>query len=58
MCTRAVPRRFRAVGLTLEMPFKDSLEAPDPVKGWSPTASRRMGRDSLAAILAVLEQWK
>jgi murein tripeptide amidase MpaA len=54
MCTRAVARRFGAVGLTLEMPFKDSLEAPDPVAGWSPAASMQMGRDSLAAILAVL----
>lgn len=54
MCTRAVARRFGAVGLTLEMPFKDSLEAPDPVAGWSAAASRKMGRDTLPAILAVL----
>ncbi len=56
MCNRAVARRFGAVGLTLEMPFKDSLEAPDPVAGWSPAASARLGRDSLDAILAVLER--
>jgi hypothetical protein len=49
-----VARRFGAVGLTLEMPFKDSLEAPDPVAGWSAAASRKMGRDTLPAILAVL----
>ena len=54
MCTRAVPRRFGAVGLTLEMPFKDSLEAPDPVHGWSAASSRRMGHDTLAAVLATL----
>jgi len=36
------------------MPFKDSLEAPDPVEGWSPQASARMGRDCLEAVLAVL----
>jgi hypothetical protein len=54
MATRAVARRFGAVGLTLEMPFKDSLEAPDPLAGWSAAASRQMGRDSLAAILAAL----
>jgi len=55
MCTRAVARRFGAVGVTLEMPFKDSLDAPDPVAGWSPEASRRMGHDSLAAVLAALD---
>jgi len=54
MCNRAVARRFGAVGLTLEMPFKDSLEAPDPVAGWSAPASRRMGRDTLPALLAAL----
>jgi murein tripeptide amidase MpaA len=54
MCTRAVARRFGAVGLTLEMPFKDSLEAPDPVAGWSAQASHQLGRDTLPALLAAL----
>ncbi len=54
MATRAIARRFGAVGMTLEMPFKDSLDAPDPVAGWSPAASARMGHDCLDAILAVL----
>jgi murein tripeptide amidase MpaA len=54
MCTRAVARRYGAVGLTLEMPFKDSLETPDPVAGWSIAASRRLGRETLAAVLAGL----
>jgi murein tripeptide amidase MpaA len=54
MCTRAVARRFGAVGLTLEMPFKDSLEAPDPVAGWSSAACRRLGRETLPALLAAL----
>lgn len=56
MCNRAVARRFGGVGLTLEMPFKDSLEAPDLIEGWSPAASAQMGRDCLDAILAVLER--
>jgi murein tripeptide amidase MpaA len=55
MCNRALGRRFGAIGLTLEMPFKDSLEAPDPVEGWSAAASRRLGRETLAAILETLE---
>ncbi|MDP3495155.1 MAG: carboxypeptidase family protein, partial [Hyphomonadaceae bacterium] len=54
MCNRALGRRFGAVGLTLEMPFKDSLEAPDPVLGWSAQASRRMGHDCLPALAAAL----
>jgi murein tripeptide amidase MpaA len=54
MCNRALGRRFGAIGLTLEMPFHDSLEVPDPVAGWSPAASKAMGRASLAAILQTL----
>jgi murein tripeptide amidase MpaA len=54
MCNRALGRRFGAIGLTLEMPFHDSLETPDPVAGWSPAASKTMGRASLAAILQTL----
>jgi len=55
MCCRAVARRFGGIGMTLEMPFKDSLEAPDPVLGWSPNASAQMGRACLEAVLAVLD---
>ncbi len=54
MCCRAVAHRFGGIGMTLEMPFKDSLEAPDPAVGWSPEASARMGRACLAAVLATL----
>ena len=36
------------------MPFKDSLETPDPTAGWSADASRRLGRETLQAVLASL----
>jgi murein tripeptide amidase MpaA len=55
MCNRAVARRFGGIGMTLEMPFKDSLEAPDPVEGWSLAASRKMGRDCIQAIAETLK---
>jgi murein tripeptide amidase MpaA len=56
MATRAIAHRFGAVGLTLEMPFKDSLEAPDPVLGWSAEASKQMGRDCVTALEAIVDQ--
>ena len=55
MCCRAVARRYGAIGMTLEMPFKDSLETPDPAEGWSPKASAEMGRSCLEAVLSVME---
>lgn len=39
---------------TLEMPFKDNSAAPDPVEGWSPARSMRLGAAALDAIAAVL----
>ncbi|BCW89738.1 hypothetical protein sos41_29050 [Alphaproteobacteria bacterium SO-S41] len=56
IATRAIGLRFGAVAMTLEMPFKDALEAPDPVSGWSPAASARMGRDCLDALAAALDE--
>jgi murein tripeptide amidase MpaA len=54
MCNRALGRRFGTIGLTLEMPFHDCVEAPDAVAGYSPAACREMGRACIAAILDTL----
>ncbi len=47
--------RFGAVSMTLEMPFKDHDDAPDPVAGWSPDRSRALGRQSVLAICDMLD---
>lgn len=41
------------VAMTLEMPFKDNADLPDPVAGWSPERSMLLGRECLAA----LDEW-
>ena len=46
--------RFGGLALTLELPFKDNANLPDPRVGWSGGRSRRLGADVLAAIAAVL----
>jgi murein tripeptide amidase MpaA len=56
IATRAIGLRFGAVAITLEMPFKEALEAPDPVAGWSPAASSQLGRDCLDALAAALDE--
>ncbi len=55
MATRAIAARYGAVGLTLEMPFKDSLEAPDPILGWSSHASRQLAKDTITALDAIVD---
>lgn len=44
-----------AVSMTLEMPFKDAANAPDPVVGWSAERSIALGRSALDAMLAVAD---
>jgi murein tripeptide amidase MpaA len=41
--------------MTLEMPFKDNDDLPDPLHGWSPARSRQLARDCLAALGEWLE---
>jgi murein tripeptide amidase MpaA len=45
---------YGGLGLTLEMPFKDNADLPDPVHGWSGARSRRLGADTLTALYAML----
>ncbi len=56
MSTNAVAERFGCVAMTLEMPFKDAADTPDPVDGWSPERSRHLGRDCLVALLEVVDR--
>jgi murein tripeptide amidase MpaA len=55
MSTNQLAERFGAVSMTLEMPFKDNADLPDPAQGWSPERSIQLGRDCLAALLEWLD---
>lgn len=44
---------FKCPSMTLEMPFKDNDERPDPVYGWSAERSRQLG----ASILNPINDW-
>jgi murein tripeptide amidase MpaA len=49
-----VGHTFGGLALTLEMPFKDNADRPDPVHGWNGARSRRLGADALTALYAML----
>ena len=55
MCTNQVAQRFDCLALTLEQPFKDTDDAPDPVAGWSPQRARRLGASAVDALAAVVD---
>jgi murein tripeptide amidase MpaA len=56
MSTAQVAERFGAISMTLEMPFKDNDDLPDPEEGWSPDRSRLLARSCLDALHAIVGQ--
>ena len=55
MSTNQVAERFGATAMTLEMPFKDNDDLPDPEQEWSPERCKILARDCLAALLEWIE---
>ena len=55
MSTAQLAERYGAVSMTLEMPFKDNDDLPDPVQGWSPDRCRLLARACLDALHAVID---
>jgi murein tripeptide amidase MpaA len=55
MSTAQLAERFGAVSMTLEMPFKDNDDLPDPVYGWSPDRCRQLARSCLDALHAIVD---
>ena len=50
MSTTQLAERFGAVSMTLEMPFKDNRDLPDPVQGWSPERSKLLAHACLQTL--------
>ena len=58
MSTNQLAERFGAVGMTLEMPFKDNRDLSDEKQGWSPERSKLLGRECMAALAEWLGEMK
>lgn len=56
MCGNHVAESFGCLAMTLEQPFKDNADAPDPRAGWSPERCRKLGAANLDALLAVVDE--
>ena len=52
----ATAEEFKALTYTIEMPFKDNNDLPDPDYGWSDRRSYQFGQDTLAAIVNVVDK--
>jgi murein tripeptide amidase MpaA len=51
LASKYIGHTFKCVSLTLEMPFKDNADLPDPRVGWSGARSAKMGAAILQPIL-------
>jgi murein tripeptide amidase MpaA len=56
MSTAQLAERYGAVSMTLEMPFKDNADLPDPVYGWSPDRCRLLAGACLNALHAMIDR--
>ena len=50
-CSNQLAERFGSLSMTLEMPFKDTVDTPRPDVGWSPERCRQLGRSCVEAVL-------
>ena len=57
MASTWVGEQFHCLSYTLEMPFKDNDDLPDPVFGWSAERSYRLGESVLLPILEVVSNY-
>jgi len=55
VCSNAIAERFNCLSFTIEMPFKDNDDLPDPMYGWSSERSMLLGESVLNPVLHVLE---
>ena len=55
IATNQHAERFGAIAMTLEMPFKDHIDRPDPVEGWSPDRSRKLAASCLQALADMID---
>jgi murein tripeptide amidase MpaA len=56
MSTSQLAERYGAVSMTLEMPFKDNEDLPDPRRGWSPERSALLARACLDSLHAIIDE--
>lgn len=55
LATNWVAQQFGCLALTIEMPFKDNAQLPNPATGWSGARSRRLGASVLQPLLATVQ---
>ncbi|MCH4883344.1 MULTISPECIES: M14-type cytosolic carboxypeptidase [Pseudomonas] len=56
LACNSVGHRFDCLSLTLEMPFKDNNDAPDPQTGWDGKRSKQLAKDVLTTLSTMVRE--
>jgi murein tripeptide amidase MpaA len=56
LACNSVGQRYDCLSLTLEMPFKDNNDAPNPLTGWSGKRSMQLAKDVLSTVSAMVDK--
>jgi len=54
LASNQIAERFDCLSFTMEMPFKDTIDDPNVVTGWSPERSHRLGAAILDAVASTM----
>ncbi|MAU41183.1 MAG: hypothetical protein CMF31_06140 [Kordiimonas sp.] len=54
-CSNQLAARFDCLAMTLEQPFKDTANTPQPETGWSPPRAKKLGASLLEATADIID---
>ncbi|MBT5424670.1 MAG: peptidase, partial [Bacteroidetes bacterium] len=54
--SKNIAHTFNCLALTVEMPFKDNADLPNPGTGWSVKRSEQFGASLVSALLMIIDQ--
>ena len=58
ICSKNIANTFECLALTVEMPFKDNANFPDPALGWSIDRSEKFGASLIDVLLLIIDDLK
>lgn len=56
ICSNQIAERFDCLSFTLEMPYKDTADTPEPVQEWCPERAMKFGASILEPIARILPE--
>lgn len=55
ICSKSIGEQFKCFSQTIEMPFKQNDNLPDPIFGWSPYRSEKLGESLINTLLLLID---